>query len=292
MTMHALSLLLAAALPLTGYAQHAHGTHAGSDPPDAATSQHGDQHDGQHGDQPMSHKDHAPPTTQHGGEVDHPRTPRSPDYSDGLAPSHMPGHAGSANLGLLRFDRLEAFHGAHQRGQSWEMQAWYGGDLDRAVVRSEGERHAGIDAEGDLELLWSHAMAPFWNTELGVRRDFGPGPSRDWLVLGVAGLAPYLFEVRATAWLGSGGRSALRLSASYELRFTQRLILEPALEVHLYGKADPARGIDSGLDGVEAGLRLRYQLQRKFAPYIGVVWEHEGGHSRRQWVAGVRFWLP
>ena len=116
------------------------------------------------------------------------------------------------------------------------------------------------------------------------------------------GLAPYWFETQATFYAGEQGRTALRLEASYELLFTQRLILEPKLELNLYGKDDPQRGVSSGLSDVEAGLRLRYEFSRKFAPYVGVNWTRRYGdaqapgapvfHARETtWVAGVRWWL-
>lgn len=231
--------------------------------------------------------------------------PRSPDYSDGVDPSHMPGMhmRDDMALGKLMVDRVEAFHGRHGNGQQWEMQAWYGKDLDKLWLRSEGERSAGTLEDADIELLWSHAVAPFWDTQLGVRHDFGEGPSRTWAAFGIQGLAPYWFNVQATVYVGQSGRTALRFESEYELLLTQRLILEPKLETNFYGKDDPTRGIGSGLSDLAFGLRLRYEVRRRFAPYIGVVWTHRFGTSAdlarqnhepvtdRQWVAGVRLWF-
>ncbi len=230
---------------------------------------------------------------------------RSPDYSDGVASGSMPGmDMGSGTvLGTLRLDRLEAFHGRHGNGQRWELQGWYGGDIDRLWLRSEGERgDDGIEG-GDVELLWSHAASAFWNTQLGIRHDLGPGPARNWLAAGVEGLAPYFLDVAATLYLGPSGRTAARARVSYELLFTQRLILEPEFEANLHGKDDPRRGVGAGLSDASLGLRLRYEIRRRFAPYVGVAWSRQFGAtadmareqgravSDVQWVAGLHMWF-
>lgn len=234
-----------------------------------------------------------------------PADARSGDYSDGIAASsarslHL---HGSAPFGMLLVNRLEAFHGREANGQSWEAQGWYGNDTDKLWLRTEGERSGGKLEHGDAEVFWNRAIATFWSSQLGVRQEFGEGPKRSWAAFGVQGLAPYWFELEATAYVGSGGRTAARLRAEYELLFTQRLILQPELEVNLYGKADRARGIGSGVSDAALGLRLRYEIRREFAPYIGVVWVRRFGATAdfaradrqavfdRQWVAGVRIWF-
>lgn len=230
---------------------------------------------------------------------------RSPDYSDGLGhiSTHGTGMHDSGELGMLLVDQLEAFHGRDGNGQSWEAEGWYGNDADKLWLRSEGERSGGRLEDGEIEALWNHAVAAFWGAQLGMRHDFGAGPRRDWAAFGVQGLAPYWFEIQATAYVGPSGRTAARLRADYELLFTQRLILQPELEVNLYGKPDPARGIGSGVSDAKLGLRLRYEIRREFAPYIGVVWirrfgatadfareEHQAVFDQ-QWVAGLRIWF-
>ena len=230
---------------------------------------------------------------------------RSADYSDGLRYGDMGGMdmLDARPLGMLRLDRLEAFHGDQGNGHAWELNGWYGTDSDKLWLRSEGERERGRLGDADIEALWSHAVAPYWDTQLGLRHDFGGGPSRQWLAFGVQGLAPYWFELEATAYVGSSGRTAARLRADYELLLTQRLILQPELEANLYGKADPARRIGSGLSDASFGLRLRYEIRRQFAPYLGVVWTRRFGGTAdfareenhavfdRQWVAGFRIWF-
>ncbi len=230
---------------------------------------------------------------------------RDPDYSDGVEAAHMHGmHMhGATYLGSVVIDQLEAFNGDGSSGQAIDMQAWYGGDIDKVWFKAEGERSDGHLGATRVEALWNHAIAAYWGGQLGVRHDAGEGPSRDWVAFGVQGLAPYWFEVEATAYVGESGRTALRLEAEYELLLTQRLILQPDVEVSFYGKDDPGRGIGSGLSDVDVGLRLRYEFTRKFAPYVGVVWSRKfgrtadfsraegGGAEDTQAVAGVRLWF-
>jgi copper resistance protein B len=157
--------------------------------------------------------------------------------------------------------------------------------------------------DASTELLWGHAVAAYWDAQLGVRYDSGVDPSRGWLALGLQGLAPYWFELDTTAYFGDAGRSALRLKAEYELLFTQKLILQPRLEANFYGQSDPARGLGAGLSDLEVGLRLRYEIRREFAPYLGIVWTGKYGGTaddaqaagentkETQLVAGLRLWF-
>lgn len=234
-----------------------------------------------------------------------PPNARSPDYSDGVAGSPVNGlHMhGSTPVGMLLIDQLEAFHGRNANGQSWEAEGWYGNDENKLWVRTEGERSRGKLEDGDLEAFWNHNIATFWSTQLGVRQELGEGPNRSWAAFGVQGLAPYWFEVEATGYVGASGRTAMRLRADYDMLFTQRLILQPEAEINLYGKNDPQRRIGSGVSDVQFGLRLRYEIRRQFAPYIGVNWVRRIGTTAsyarqdhqpildRQIVAGVRIWF-
>jgi copper resistance protein B len=237
-----------------------------------------------------------------------PADARSPDWSDGVPPSSMHGMAmkdmdDTAPVGMLLVDRLESFAGQGGHGQSWEADAWYGNDSDKLWLRSEGEREGNRPRDGDVEAFWSHAVATYWDTQLGARHDFGEGPTRNWAAFGVQGLAPYWFELEATGYAGEGGRTAARVRAEYELLFTQRLILQPEIEVNAYGKDDVQRQLRAGVSSVEGSLRLRYEIRRTIAPYIGVSWEHLTGGTAdlarsdgrritdRRWVAGIRIWL-
>ncbi len=234
-----------------------------------------------------------------------PANARSPDYSDGIEQGPMTGMdmADNASLGMLLIDQLEAFHGSDANGQAWEAQGWYGNERNKLWLRTEGERSSGTLTDADLEVFWNRNVATFWSTQLGARHDFGEGPSRTWAAFGVQGLAPYWFELEATGYVGQSGRTAARLRAEYELLFTQRLVLQPEFELNFYGKDDPARRIGSGLSDAQFSLRLRYEITRQFAPYIGVSWNRRVGNTAdfvredhqslldRQIVAGVRFWF-
>ena len=207
------------------------------------------------------------------------------------------------NFGALLIDRLERSYTRDGNSTSYDAQAWFGRDYDRLVVKAEGEVAEGKLQEARTELLWGHAIATFWDTQLGMRYDSGVGPDRSWLAFGVQGLAPYWFEVDAAAYVGDKGRTAFRLGAEYELLLTQKLVLQPRLEINAYGKSDEALGIGSGLSDGAAGLRLRYEFTRQFAPYVGVERAGKFGKTadlariagektdETRWVAGVRFWF-
>ena len=201
------------------------------------------------------------------------------------------------------FNRLERVDSRDACFTAWDATARFGKDFDALVVNSEGEYADGALEHARTELLWSHAVANFWDAQVGWRHDSGSAPDQDWLAVGVSGLAPYWFEVGATAYLGKGGQTALRLEGEYELLITQRLILQPRAELTAYGKRDEAQGVASGPSDVTAGLRLRYEITRQFAPYVGVEWNRllggtadiaraDGEDTRStHWVAGLRFWF-
>ncbi|GLQ99718.1 copper resistance protein B [Dyella mobilis] len=209
----------------------------------------------------------------------------------------------NASHASLLIDQLEYTDGYGGRGPAWEAEAWYGNDNDKAWLRSEGEGSAGRIDNGDVEAFWNHSVSAFWSTQLGVRHDLGPGPQRNWAALGVEGLAPYWVELEATAYAGEGGRLAARVRAEYTLRFTQRWMLQPEFEINLYDKDDPQRQLGSGIADSQLGLRLRYEISRQFAPYLGVVWIRRFGATAgyaqadrqpvfdRQFVAGLRIWF-
>lgn len=212
-----------------------------------------------------------------------------------LADEHM--------FGGVLVDRLERGYTRDGNSTAYDAQAWFGNPYNRLVLKAEGEVSKGKLQESRTEALWGHAIATFWDTQLGVRIDNGVGPDRGWLAFGVQGLAPYWFEVDATAYVGDQGRTAFRLGAEYELLLTQKLILQPRVELNMYGKSDTGRGIGSGLAETQAGVRLRYEFSRQFAPYIGVERASKFGQTAdlaredgeksgvTRWVAGVRFWF-
>lgn len=226
-------------------------------------------------------------------------------YNEGTRFAHLGNHEMNDNAPFWKVlvDKAEAAKGDGERGQNVELEAWYGNDYNKAWVKVEGERRGGTLEAARTELLWDRAFATFWSTQLGIRHDSGEGKSRDWLAFGVQGLAPYWFETEATAYWRPGSGLAARLNAKYEVLFTPRLILEPEIGANLYSRADPERGTGSGLSDINAGLRLRYEITRQFAPYVGVTWNRQlgrtaditrqrgGDSSEVQAVAGVRFWF-
>jgi len=204
----------------------------------------------------------------------------------------------------LRFDRLEYVRAGGRGWGAYDGQAWFGTSYDRLVLKGEGEIADGRLRESRSEVLWGHAVSAFWDLQLGARFDYGRGePSRQWLAVGAQGLAPYWFDVDATAYLGTGGRSALRLNASYDFLLSQRLYLQPGVEVNFYMKDDPDRGIGPGLSDGKVGLRLKYEISRQLTPYVGVEWSgkfgktatyaRDAGASRQEtrFVAGLSFWF-
>jgi copper resistance protein B len=211
--------------------------------------------------------------------------------------------ADESAFGSVLFDKFEAVRSNGSNSAAYDLYARIGRDYDRLVIKAEGDVASGRLQEARTEALWSHAVASFWDAQLGLRHDSGTSPERSWIAFGIQGLAPYWFELDAAAYVGDGGRTALRLSAEYELLITQKLILQPQVEVNLYGKSDPARDIGKGLSDLTAGLRLRYEFNRQFAPYIGVAWADRFGETadlaraagepkhNTRYVAGVRFWF-
>ena len=258
-------------------------------------------------DEPMP-MDHA--AMNHGDIAAAPSQPRTPipvvtDADRASAtppPGGHPPHDNSIQQYVL-LDRLEGWDADPGAGTAWAVQSWLGTDLDRLWLRSEGERVDGHTESADLEVLYGRSVARWWDVVAGVRHDFNPGGSQDFAAIGVMGLAPYLFEVQATGYIGQSGQTAARIEVEYEMLLTNQLILQPVLEVDFYGRNDPRRSIGSGLSTAEAGLRLRYEISRQFAPYVGIVHERAFGRTadfRREEgedasdtrvVAGFRIWF-
>jgi copper resistance protein B len=200
--------------------------------------------------------------------------------------------------GRVIVDQLEWQDDPDHADITWDAQAYYGGDYHKLWLKTEGV-HEQDEEDVRVEALWNRIVTPWWSTQAGVRQDFGDAPSRTWLALGIEGLAPQWFDIEAAIYLGEEGRTAFRADVSYDLLLTQRLVLQPQIEADVYGKDDPERRIGSGLSDIEAGLRLRYEVRREFAPYIGVHWVRRfgetadlaGDESDTRFVAGVRVWF-
>lgn len=220
--------------------------------------------------------------------------------STGMA---MEGHEDDPLLGMLKIDRLETAVDDGSDPLALEVDAWLGHDLHKLWMKGEVEREEGSTEHASLEFLYSRGVSPYWDLQVGWRRDLQPTPRRDWLALGLQGLAPYWFDVDATVYVGDAGHSAFELSAEYELLFTQRLILSPELEMRFNGYNDRQTGDGSGLASATLGLRLSYEIRREIAPYIGVSWSRRYGNSAdftrldggetsdSQVVIGLRAWF-
>jgi copper resistance protein B len=198
---------------------------------------------------------------------------------DAQAPLGVPVHSmleDPFNRSLL-FDELELHEHDGRRGLEWDATFWAGRTFDKLTVRTEGEKSGGTTEDAELELLWAHSVARWWDVVAGARADFEPGTAESWAAFGVQGLAPYRFELEATVYVGDGGDTAARFEGEYELLITPRLVLQPQLELNWYGQADAPRGVGTGLANAEAALRLRYEFTRELAPYVGLVRERKFG---------------
>lgn len=264
-------------LTSTVLAQSAHSHSEGSRPPSTARE---------------SPRDHVPP--------DPPQRPMG-DMSNERMIELMGMDDGAART-MLMLDELEWREVNGADALNWDAQAWLGDDYNKAWFKSEGSRLAG-EGESRNELLWDRIATRWWSLQAGVRHDVLEGPSRTWVALGVQGLAPFWWEVEATAYVGEQGRTALSISADYDLLLTQRLVLQPEVELNAYGKDDERNRVGSGLANTELTLRLRYEVRREFAPYIGVVWARLYGETADlaaavgrdsgevQYLAGLRVWF-
>ena len=204
------------------------------------------------------------------------------------------------------FDQLEGRLGGDPNSFRWDGQLWAGTDQNRLWIKSEGRVNdggGGKVGDGDQEVLYDTPVTRYFDLQAGIRTDLDSGPTRTWAALGIEGLAPYLFDLEPTLYAGDGGHYAFRLNASTDLLLTQRLVLQPQIELNAYSRTDRGRRTGSGLSDVDAGLRLRYEITRKLAPYVGVAYERAVGgaiglaHEARdpadelRLLAGMRVWF-
>lgn len=186
----------------------------------------------------------------------------------------------------------------------WEGEGWYGGDLSRLWIKSEGRlaTSSGALEEAEVQGLYSRAVSAFFDLQGGIRYDFDPA-SRGWAALGIEGLAPLNWQIGAFVFAAEGGRIGARIEGYHELHLTQRLVLEPQFELNAYSRADRIARTGGGLSDGDFGLRLRYEIHRQFAPYVGITYEAKYGTtadlaraareptSELRIIAGIRAWL-
>lgn len=177
-------------------------------------------------------------------------------------------------------DQFEGRFGDDASVLRWQGEVWAGTDMNRIRLKSEGEWSRENQFEdGQQEIYYSRPISRYFDAQIGGRYDLDSGPSRAWGAFGIEGLAPLFFHVSANAYVSNTGHYAAKFEGSYDLLLTQRLILQPEFEMNLYTKEDPERGIGSGLSDIDTGLRLRYEITRKFAPYIGLTYERKFGDT-------------
>ncbi|AZH12160.1 copper-binding protein [Caulobacter vibrioides] len=178
---------------------------------------------------------------------------------------------GGGTAWIVRADVAEQRFRKGDDAQAFEGQAWWGTDASKWVVKARGEH---VDGHGwekaELEGLKAWPIGPYFDLQAGLRYDLAP-KGRSYAAVGFEGLAPYWFELHGAAYVSDRGDVSARAEASYDLRLTQRLILQPRLEADL---------AEAGAGRLEGGLRLRYEIKREFAPYVGVVRERAFGPAR------------
>jgi copper resistance protein B len=270
--LHLWSLLILGSA--AAHAQETHEHHHPAAPVDSSESAAG-------------HVPPAPPT-----ETMHPMSPR--EMVDIMAMDDQ------ARYGKFTVNEAEV----HDDAFSWDIDAWYGSDNNKLWIKSEGDLDDG--QHFDIDLLWDHVFARWWSVQSGVRRESRDGPNSEHdesLVLGLQGLAPQWFEVEARVYLDEHGGVTLHTKADYELLLTQRLVLQPEVKLTVTSRDNIDLGVGSGVSELEMGLRLRYEIRREFAPYVGIGWvrnfgttadltRSRGGDSNTlQGLAGLRFWF-
>lgn len=236
------------------------------------------------------------------------QTPAPPDQPQ-VMPGMLPGALEPTVMDTMIFahgilDQFEGRTDGRAPELFWSAQGWVGTDTDKFWVKTEGSRRSDGDIDdGRHEFLYSRAVSTYFDLQGGLRSDIDSRPARHWAAFGLQGLAPLFVDVEATAYVSTSGHVAARIEGSYDLLITNQLILEPEIEINLQSRSDPARLVGAGLTDIELGLRLRYEIDRKFAPYIGVSYERKFGKTASfargagestndmRFVFGVRSWF-
>jgi copper resistance protein B len=258
-------------------------------------------------------------------EQDVPPAPPATEVGNAPAPAPPEDHAADAlfdpaemartremlrkeNGGLISrsvmFNLAEYQLRARSDGYRWEGAARFGGDINKLVIKSEGEgSFGGALEDAETQLLYSRAIAPYFDLHIGVRYDIKPDPSRAYAVVGVEGIAPLWFDVDGQLFLSNKGDLLARFEGYYDQRITQKLIAQPRAEINFAAQDVRENGIGSGVSDLELGIRLRYEFKSEFAPYVGVEWVRQFGDTARltraagekasvvNFVVGARFWF-
>ncbi|MBY0508609.1 MAG: copper resistance protein B [Rhodospirillaceae bacterium] len=223
-----------------------------------------------------------------------------------MAPARAAAHRahGTERISMFMLNIAEFQGRSGKDGYRWEGEAWYGGDLNRVVLKSEGEGSFRDSLESaEIQALYARAIGPYFNLQAGVRYDVKPDPSRAYATIGIEGLAPYWFEIDSALFLSNKGDVLGRFDAYYDQLITQRLVLQPRVEVNLAAQDVLENGIGSGVSDIELGLRLRYEIRREFAPYVGISYSRKIGNTAdfaraagervgsTSFIIGIRTWF-
>ena len=217
---------------------------------------------------------------------------------------HLDTFHGGQKIGQVMFNLAEYQFRKGSERLEWNGQVWYGGDINRVLLKSEGDGTFSKSVErAEVQALYSHAIGPYFNLHGGLRYDFKPNPSRVYATVGVEGLAPSFFELEGALFLSNKGELLARAEGYYDQRITQRLILQPRAELNFAAQSSRETGIGSGLSDAEFGVRLRYDIRREFAPYFGVQYRRAFGDTAKylrvagedpggwELVTGIRTWF-
>ncbi|HEY0759129.1 MAG TPA: copper resistance protein B [Acidisarcina sp.] len=202
------------------------------------------------------------------------------------------------------FNQLEGRTDGASPDLRWDGEGWIGTDMNRLWIKSEGTLHGSSLSDGDQELLYDRPIPRlrYLDAQVGIREDLDSSANRTWGAIGIEGLAPSFFQIEPTFYFRDGGHVAGKITASYDLRITQRLVAQPELEMNFYSKPDPARGLGTGMTDLDTGIRLRYEIRRKVAPYVGLAYtdqygstasySHRSGDSvsNPRFIFGIRVW--
>ena len=197
----------------------------------------------------------------------------------------------------LVVDKLE-YQFSDEKATNWDVYGYAGYDINKIYIYSEGEKVKNESANSENQLVYSRAISPFWDAQIGAGYDKNEESHQTWGIIGLQGLSQYFFETRTTLLLGEDGNIGLRAEAEYDALLTQKLILTPSIQLSAYTKDNEEMGIGSGFSNITIGTRLRYEITREFAPYIGVEWNKNLGNTNDissldevYAVVGMRFWF-
>ena len=247
----------------------------------------------------------------HTTEVQQPQTPEQTTTLPNLSEENdWPDPvADRAIFGFLLIDNSEFQRAGGPNALRWDLLGWRGGDVHRFWFKSEGRQATSSSrgSEFEVQALYGRLIAPFFDLQAGVRFDQrlrpGSNPARIYAAIGLQGLSPYRFEIEPALFLSQKGQISGRLTSTYDILLSQRLILQPRLETNFAVQKDEEIGIAAGWNDAEIGMRLRYEVRREFAPYVGVTWKESFGATHRLTteeggdpahtvlVAGARVWF-